>query len=411
MRSNIARFVVDTHCHITTLYQPGTAEGWEAVERQEWNGLDGEVGQFDNCFLTMYDMDRYGVDMAVLLPSIMGTLNESQAKLVKRFPERFRACCCDQKSILRAKHGEAPWSLKAALEEIEEALKTGWFVGIGEFGPGCYERISHLPGAEGKVTLEQRAEEWAAICELGVKYDVPVLCHDQMLYMREGGWTLTQLLARVSEMNPKAKIVQTHGAVEDEHKRGEDAIRDMYMVVASLDNVYMETGGWSERQFEIAFECGVTANHLMWGHDYGNVPQHIVRRGVEKWGPPMKELEYRKTLSTMMFGYEGWPAVPTYQPDFYGWGLRTIDRVGDWLTQDEINLILGGTAAKLYKLPVPYARMFPEGRPDIFGDKCEESIPFIPREQIQHPDPEGLQMSPAPCARLLRSHKPKSDRN
>jgi hypothetical protein len=74
-------------------------------------------------------------------------------------------------------------------------------------------------------------------------------------------------------------------------------------------------------------------------------------------------LEYRNTFSMMTFGYKDWPAVPTYQPDFFGWGLRTIDRVGDWLSQDEINLIMGGTAAKIYKLPVPHPRMFPEGRP------------------------------------------------
>lgn len=86
--------------------------------------------------------------------------------------------------------------------------------------------------------------------------------------------------------------------------------------------------------------------------------------------------------------------MPTYQPNCYGWGLRTIDRVGDWLTQDEINLIMGGTAAKLYKLPVPYSRMFPEGRPDIYGDKWEESIPYIPDEEIQHP--ENVRMSKKP---------------
>ena len=258
-----------------------------------------------------------------------------------------------------------------------------------------------MPGAEGAVSFEQRVDEWAALCDLAVKYDVPVLCHDQFTRPRKGDWTLTQLLAKVSEMNPKAKIVQTHGCVEDEWERGLDAIRDMYTVVATLDNVYMETGGWCERQFEVAFEVGVTANHLMWGHDYGNVPQHIVRRGVEKWGPEPKALEYRNTMSLMMFGYKDWPAVPTYQPDFYGWGLRTVDRVGDWLTQDEINLILGGTAARLYKLPVPYPRMFAEGRPDIYGDKREESVPFIPREQMQHPDPEGLRMSTKPCNKRL----------
>ena len=105
-------------------------------------------------------------------------------------------------------------------------------------------------------------------------------------------------------------------------------------------------------------------------------------------------MEYRNTMSMMTFGYENWPAVPTYQPDWYGWGMRTVDRVGDWLTQDEINLIMGGTAAKLYKLPVPYPRMFPEGRPDIFGDKWEESIPYLPDEQIVHP--EDVRMSKTP---------------
>ena len=185
--------------------------------------------------------------------------------------------------------------------------------------------------------------------------------------------------------------------MEDEHERGMDAIRDMYQIVGTLDNVYMETGGWGEKQFEIAFEAGVTANQLMWGHDYGNVPQQIIRRGVEKWGPKPKPLEYRNTMSLMMFGYENWPSVPTYQPDFYGWGLRTVDRVGDWLTQDEINLILGGTAARLYKLPVPHSRMFADSRPDVCGEDWREVVPFIPREQIQRPDPEGVVMSTHSC--------------
>ena len=403
MNRSIARYVVDTHCHITTLYQPATDAGWEMVENEEWTGLHAEVQPFDNCFLTLYDMDRYGVDMAVWLPSIPGTTNESQAKLVKRFPDRFRACCSDQKTVLAAMRGEKPWTFKAALAEVDEALATGWFVGIGEFAPGSAARSLQVPGAEGPCDFEERVEEWAALCELATKYDVPVLCHDQFVFLRKGEWTLTELLARISMENPNAKIMQTHGCVEDEWTRGLDGIREMYTVVAGLPNVWMETGGWCEKQFEVAFDAGVSAARLTWGHDYGNVPQHIVRRGVEKWGPKVKALEYRETMSLMMFGYKDWPAVPTYQPDFYGWGLRTIDRVGDWLTQDEINLIMGGTAAKLYKLPVPYPRMFPEGRPDIFGADAAASVPFIPREQIKYPDPEGLRMTGKPNKNIMHA--------
>ncbi len=181
--------------------------------------------------------------MAILLPSIPGTLNETQAKLVKRFPDRFRACCSDQKTVLTAIRGGAPWTFKAALEETEEALKTAYFVGIGEFPPGSMARSGQIPGAEGALSFEHRVDEWAALCELGVKYDVPVLCHDQFIRMREGEWKLIDLLAKVSEMNPEAKIVQTHGAVEGERERGMDAIKEAYTVIGSLDNVYMETGG------------------------------------------------------------------------------------------------------------------------------------------------------------------------
>jgi len=99
--------------------------------------------------------------------------------------------------------------------------------------------------------------------------------------------------------------------VEDEPARGMDAIRDMYTVVAGIGQRLHGNRWMGEKQFEIAFDVGVTANHLMWGHDYGNVPQHIVRKNVDKYGPKPKALEYRNTMSLMMFGYKDWPAVPT----------------------------------------------------------------------------------------------------
>jgi hypothetical protein len=290
--------------------------------------------------------------------------------------------------------GEESWTFKAALKEVEEALETGNFVGIGEFPPGSFARSQQIPGGEGFLSFEQRVDEWVAICELGIKYDVPVLFHDGFIFKRD--WKSIDLIAKISEMNPEAKIMHCHGAVDEERNRGVDAIIEMYSIIGSLENVYMETGGWSEKHFEIAFEEGITANKLTWGHDYGNVPQYIVRNNIETFGPLPKEMDYRKTMSLMAFGYKNFPAVPTYQSDFYGWGMRTVDRIGEWLTQDEINLIMGGTAAKLYKLPVPYPRMFPEGRPDIYGDKWEESIPYLPDEQIQHPDPPGTRMSTKP---------------
>jgi len=39
-------------------------------------------------------------------------------------------------------------------------------------------------------------------------------------------------------------------------------------------------------------------------------------------------------------------------------------------------------------LPVPHERMFLSGRPDVFGIHWEESVPYIPREQVRYPDYE-----------------------
>ena len=43
-------------------------------------------------------MERYGVDMLLLKPSMMGTTNEYQADLVRQNPDKFRAFCADQTS-------------------------------------------------------------------------------------------------------------------------------------------------------------------------------------------------------------------------------------------------------------------------------------------------------------------------
>ena len=94
------RFVVDGHVHITTLYK--------RIEESEIRLGGGYIYElYDNSPLCLYDMDNYGVDMCVLLPSWPGTLNEWQAKLVDRFPDKFAACCSDQTLRLRCARGEA----------------------------------------------------------------------------------------------------------------------------------------------------------------------------------------------------------------------------------------------------------------------------------------------------------------
>ena len=124
MRS-IARFVVDNHAHISTLYQPKGEFSNKMREEGRWNGMTGDVEAFDNSALTLYDMDRFGVDMAVLLPSMAGTYNETQWKLVQKHPDRFRACCSDQITMTKVCNGEITnWNLEMSLKEIRIEIRT-----------------------------------------------------------------------------------------------------------------------------------------------------------------------------------------------------------------------------------------------------------------------------------------------
>jgi len=363
------RFVVETHAHITTLYQPkGTPEG-------RWRGLanapeDGEVEYFDNSALTLYDMERYGVDMCLLKPSMIGTTNEAQADLVDRYPDKFRAFCCDQTTKLKAARGEAKWTLEAAAEEVEAALKTGRYVGIGEFVPRDWD--------DKKVYgFEERLNEYRIFMELARKYDVTIDFHD---FAWGYEWDPWKLLARISHEYPDVNIIVCHsGHSIGSYVEGDRAIRKACAVAggadrASGDNVFLETGTWPAEYYEIALkDPNVGPSQLIWGGDYGHVPQYIISN------PGREPSSYSSV-------FKRWPLVPAYQPDWWGWAFHQIHKIRDWVTQDEINLILGGNAAKVFKLPVPHERMFLSGRPDIWGVHWEKTVPYIPKEQVINKD-------------------------
>ncbi len=365
------RFVVDTHVHITTLYK-------RKAKTKISLGGGYEYETYDNSSLCLYDMDRYGVDMCVLLPSWPGTLNEMQAMLVDKYPKKFVACCSDQTLRLKTARGEAEWTLEAALEEVESALKTGKHVGIGEFLPKNFDKKK-------VYTFRERLDEVRACANLAAKYNV-VMCFHQW---RGGDWgggpyggydILSKVAGEYSDVN----ICLQHGGYGGSGATGPEPLKRACAAVGGhggTSNIYMETGCWPAEYYEIAIrnpDIGVT--NLVWsGCDYGNCPQYITARNQ----PPTGK-EYAASSGTG--GRKGWHGTPRYQWDTWGWALHQINRLRDWVTQDELNLILGGNAAKIFKLPVPHPRMFPSGRPDLWGLDWEKSVPFLPAEQIENPD-------------------------
>ena len=358
------RLVIDTHTHITTLYEPAGEKSKELARQGKWNGLNGEVATFDNSPMCLYDMERYGIDMCLLKPSVIGTLNESQAKLVDKYPDKFRAFCSDQKLKVKVWREEAKWTLDDAADEVEKALKTGKYIGIGEFMPSNPDH-SHI------YTFEERLNEYRTFAELAKKYGVSIDFHDWAGYTFDS----YMILYRIAHEYPEVPVIFCHaGCSIGAYAYGDEVIRKALGVAGRADNVYLETGNWVAEYFEMALkDPNVGPPQLIWGGDYGHVPQYIV-------AAPGRIPSHYST------SFKRWPKIPHYHIDWWGFALYQIDRVRAFASQDEINLILGGNAARIWRLPVPYERMFLSGRPDVFGIDWEKSVPYIPKDQVINPD-------------------------
>lgn len=330
-----------------------------------------EIDSSDNSEMILFDMDTYGIDMGILKPSIAGTTNEMQAAIVDKYPDRFRAECSDQTLRLKCMRGEATWSIEAALEEVEAALTwgKGKFVSIGENAPGGMGQVR--PKAP---TFEERREEFMAIAAVATKYDV---CMDFHEYLYAGEWgggpyEGFSIVYAVAKKYPEARIVIMHGGGQHQ-----EDIRQACGLAARCDNVYLETGYWRAEHYELALkDPNVGAYKLIWGggdtgsriwSHYATTPGSKLRCPTGQWA------QFKNP----------WP-LP-YQPDWYGFPTHQIHRLKDMdlAIQDEINLVIGGNAAKIYKLPVPMPDMFACGRPELSGVYWEETIPFLPEEQIQ----------------------------
>jgi predicted TIM-barrel fold metal-dependent hydrolase len=362
----IGRFVVDGHIHGSTLYRPaGKPKEGEAVR----NKIHTEIEPYDNSEMIIYDMDAYGVNMGILKPSFAGTVNEMQAQMVDNNPTRFRALCSDQTLRLKCARGEAEWTIEAACEEIEAALNwgKGRFVGIGEFAPGGMGVVRKPP------TFAQRLDEFRELAKLASKYDISIEFHEYDGFVWGGGlgagYGIVQAIAREF---PEVRIIIEHGGGQYPEE-----IRAACTIAGMADNVYLETGYWRAEYYELALkDPNLGATRLIWGGG---------DNGSSLWShfPTQPGAKYRNPTGNWL--QKKWPIPLPYQPDWLGWPTHQIHRLKDLdlATQDEINLIVGGNAAKVYKLPVPMERMFACGRPDLSGIHWEKTIPYVPDEQVQ----------------------------
>jgi predicted TIM-barrel fold metal-dependent hydrolase len=119
-------------------------------------------------------------------------------------------------------------------------------------------------------------------------------------------------------------------------------VEEAMSVAAAHDNVYLETGlWWTDLYGKALRDPNIGAGKLLWGCDWGaSIPFHVQYGNT----PPAYAVQMRNE------------PVVRHQVDVWGWSLKQLLRLD--IAQDDLNLILGGNAARIYGLKVPHTRLF-----------------------------------------------------
>ncbi len=338
-----ARFVVDTHVH-SQRHAAGAAlkerlreTGKKEIDYTDLNATMGGLVTYDNSPRLLYDMECYGVDMCILQPAF-GMSNELNAELVEKYPDKFAAMCLPKKS---ADLGDK-WTIEDAYKELDELLSTGKFCGVGE-GPMTRPGLAFA----GKTyNMSERMDELRRTMDIGRKYDVPVTIHTGTA----GGYPITHTfwpedwnpywVHDLAAEYPDVKIIFAHGGMQGGYM--EDLVDKCILVASNFNNVYLETGlYWTDLYYKALKYPNVGPEKLIWGTDWGASQPIQTRLG-----------NHPQTFSMQVHSQ----GIIRHQNDVMGWSLRQVERLD--ISQDDLNLILGGNAVRLFKLKTPFTRMF-----------------------------------------------------
>ncbi len=338
----LGRFIVDSHVHAQRF-----AAGPELVKQ---NVNPSEMGYrdlaramrfltpYDNSPRLLYDMQCYDVDMCVLLPAF-GMTNDLNLQIVKKHADKFVAVCGAVETMQRTLKDGKAWSAEAAAAEIDALLATGQFVGVGEGMPADASRRT-------TISQTERMDQIRPVMEVARKHKVPVRMHTGVVMgypLTHHYWpeTLHPIWATdIAAEYPEVTLVLDHGGIQGWWS--ERFYDEALSVAAANDNVYLETGlWWSDLYMKALLDPNIGPEKLLWGCDWGaSIPFHA-QYGSK---PPVYAVQMRRK------------GLVQHQVDVWGWSLKQLLRLD--IVQDDLNLILGGNAARIYKLPVPHKRLF-----------------------------------------------------
>jgi len=342
-----ARLIVDTHVHA----QRHAAKFNKKGIKGDYKTLSKEMrlmDTYDNSPRLLYDMGRYGVDMCVLQPAF-GMTNELNAEMVKNHPDKFLAMCLPVKTMKKTLLGEIEWTAEAAADELDDLLNTGLFRG------GIGEGLPRHPKPTKMISWVDRLDELRLFMDLAKKYRVPVSYHTGAITGYSSGSSrrlsaperIDPLMAfDLAAEYPEVPIIMAHGGMQGWWS--EKFMDDTFQVAATFNNVYVETGlYWAELYEKPLADPNIGPEKLIWGTDWG-------ASLVVYSQPGRRPSSYADQIKP-------W-GLPKHQPDIYGWSLRQVDKMANTLdlSQDDLNLILGGNAARLFQIELPHTRLFKE---------------------------------------------------
>jgi len=364
------RFVVETHTHVQRAAVKFKERGLKPSTRQLYTDV-AQVEWFDNSERLLYDMERYGIDMCILMSGGLarGMDNDLDVKIAERYPDKFAVLCYPTTLQNKVSRGEAKWSIEGALKETEARLKTGKYKGIGQGVPvtemGAFGELWATGETKKKTEIishEELLDRYRMFLDLADKYKVAV----------SGIPKEESVLAPLAAEYPNVPLIAQLVGMGDESTTSH--IQALCKIAERAKNVYLEMGLAPAELIEVALsDPNVGPTQIIHGTDWG--ASHYI------YSQPNRRIHGERFTSYANWVPKWGPA--RYQSDFWGWSLHQMDKLRDILTQDELNLILGGNAARIFKLDVPYTRLFPEGRPDLWGIEWDKYTPFIPDEQVK----------------------------
>ena len=308
--------------------------------------------------MLLYHMDKYGIDVTVLKSHGGYYAQAGQDKnaliqgMVKRHPDRFVALCCDVETQRKEAAGEEAWSMEAAVKELDEALATGLFAGIGEGFPRDRNVRKKMVG------WDQRLEEICMVMDLCRKYKKP------LHYIT--GWSIgsaswrnditrnithpenfenaTPILAiELAAWYPDVPIILSHGGVEGSAYHTHLYEQCLY-VAAAHRNVFLDCGQWWTELYERPLrDVNIGPEKILFGTGWGqpNLSQ--------QWTPGMVPETF--TAPDLTSPIKGSYGGPPHTINIWGWSLSQLGRLN--IPQDDLDLIMGGNAVHLFNIKTP----------------------------------------------------------